>query len=118
MRKAYIMQECHRCGHHFVLEYRSNGSYGYTTEPCECGEGFSPVDGMPSISQWLESLKENEEPEEGANVVVSWRDKLGVIYVEIDGYGVSFCDGYAIFSDLDEKQYKVPLGDLIEVAFK
>lgn len=52
------------------------------------------------------------------NVIVSWRDHLGVLYVEIDGYGISFCDGYAIFSDLDEKQYKVPVGDLIEVAFK
>ena len=56
--------------------------------------------------------------ESGTDVVVSWRDKLGVIYVEIDGYGISFCDGYAAFSDLDEKQYKVPVGDLIEVAFK
>lgn len=52
------------------------------------------------------------------NVIVSWRDHLGVIYVEIDGYGISFCDGYAIFNDLDEKEYRVPVGDLIEVAFK
>lgn len=54
---------------------------------------------------------------EGTNVCVSWRDELGVAYVEIDGYGISFLEGYAIFSDLDEKQYKVPVENLVEVAF-
>lgn len=54
---------------------------------------------------------------EGTNVCVSWRDELGVSYVEIDGYGISFLEGYAIFSDLDEKQYKVPVENLVEVAF-
>lgn len=53
----------------------------------------------------------------GTNVCVSWREQLGVVYVEIDGYGISFLEGYAIFSDLDEKQYKIPVNDLIEVAF-
>ena len=54
---------------------------------------------------------------EGTTVCVSWRDELGVASVAIDGYGISFLEGYAIFSDLDEKQYKVPVENLVEVAF-
>lgn len=51
-----VEQECTCCGHRFVITYHEDGSYEYTTEPCECEySGFSPVDG-PSISQWLALL--------------------------------------------------------------
>lgn len=68
MRKAYVLQECNRCGHAVVLEYRSDGSYKYTTPPCECEDLFSPVNNAPSLSEWLESLKENKAPEKGTGV--------------------------------------------------
>lgn len=49
-------------------------------------------------------------------MTISWRDNLGVICAEVDEYGISFLEGYAIFSNADDTQYKVPVGDLIHVA--
>lgn len=55
---------------------------------------------------------------DATNVCVSWRDELGAeVGVEIDGLGVLFDDGYAIFYDLNEKQYKIPFEDLLGVGF-
>ncbi len=50
-------QECNGCGKEFRIRYKKDGCYDYLDEPCECGETFSPRDDAPSISQWLEALK-------------------------------------------------------------
>ncbi|MBQ6403317.1 MAG: hypothetical protein IJI27_05375 [Oscillospiraceae bacterium] len=52
-----VKQECDCCGKVFTVRYHSNGTYDYVDEPCDCEANFSPVDGEPSISQWLEALK-------------------------------------------------------------
>lgn len=43
---------------------------------------------------------------------ITFSDGIGMTEVKVDMYGVSFIDGFALFSCEDE-QYKVPLSDLI-----
>lgn len=53
---AIVEQECNCCGTTFRVQYCENGSYGsyiYIDEPCNCECDFSPVDGAPSISEWI-----------------------------------------------------------------
>lgn len=59
MDKIYktVEQVCHGCGKHFYLEYCSDGTYEYVGVVCDCEDGFSPVEGEPSISEWMETLK-------------------------------------------------------------
>ena len=55
--KTYIAsQECSYCGEQFRVEYAECGGYRFIDFPCECEVEFSPVDGEPSISQWLEYI--------------------------------------------------------------
>ena len=54
-RNAY--QECNECGKLFQITYFEDGTYEYFDDPCNCESGFSPVDGVPSISEWIESLR-------------------------------------------------------------
>ena len=51
------------------------------------------------------------------NVCVSWRDEVGVVFAQINGYGISFLDGCAIFEDANDKGYKIPIENLIEIGF-
>lgn len=48
--------ECAKCGNVFDVLYMADGSYAYANEPCECNADFHPINGEPSISEWLESL--------------------------------------------------------------
>lgn len=48
-----VEQECNCCGTTFRVQYYANGSYIYIDEPCNCECDFSPVDGAPSISEWI-----------------------------------------------------------------
>ena len=59
MDKIYkiVEQICEGCGKHFYLKYCSDGTYEYVGEVCDCEDGFSAVDGDPSISEWMETLK-------------------------------------------------------------
>lgn len=59
MDKKYkvVEQVCEVCGKHFYLRYCSDGSYEYIGDTCDCEEFFRPIDGEPSISEWLEKLK-------------------------------------------------------------
>lgn len=50
-------QECNGCGREFQLEYHKDGSYAYIGATCDCEESFSPKQGEPSISQWLEEIQ-------------------------------------------------------------
>jgi hypothetical protein len=47
-------------------------------------------------------------------MTVFFRDELGYIGVKVDEYNIQFCDGKAYFSD-GEKDYKIPMEDLIEI---
>ncbi len=46
-------QECNNCGARFKVRYMRDGTYIYIDEPCECDSDFSPVEGNPSMSEWL-----------------------------------------------------------------
>lgn len=51
-----VKQECSCCGHQFDLMYWANGSYTYLDDPCDCEAEFHPVEGSPTISEWLEQV--------------------------------------------------------------
>ena len=58
METIIVTQECCDCGHRFDIMYLQDGNYLYLDNDscdCECAS-FSPVDGQPSISQWLEQF--------------------------------------------------------------
>ena len=48
--------ECEKCGTVFGVCYHADGSYEYANAPCECEADFRPINGEPSISEWLETL--------------------------------------------------------------
>lgn len=58
MNNLTVKQECNSCGERFTVRYYANGWYDYLDTPCECEDGFTPADGAPSFSEWLESLKD------------------------------------------------------------
>lgn len=46
-------------------------------------------------------------------MIVQYADALGVVFVDIDVNGVSFCDGHAYFSSLyGHRDYKIPVENL------
>ena len=47
-------------------------------------------------------------------MTVVWRDEWGVVYTSVDECGISFCDGFAHFSD-GYRDYKVPVDWLEEI---
>lgn len=53
-----VEQECDGCGKHFYVRYCSDGTYEYIGEVCTCLASFRPVNGEPSISEWIEQIKE------------------------------------------------------------
>lgn len=57
MEKFRAMQECNCCGKKFWIEYRSDGTYEYLDDACDCEDGFSPAPGFQSIAEWMETLK-------------------------------------------------------------
>ena len=62
MEAAIITQECWGCGHRFDIMYLQDGSYLYLDDDdCDCEyTSFSPIDGQPSISQWLEQFSADD----------------------------------------------------------
>lgn len=59
MNKTYkiVEQICESCGKHFYLNYCSDGTYRYVEGTCDCEADFHPVDGEPTISEWIKTLK-------------------------------------------------------------
>jgi hypothetical protein len=51
-----VIQECNSCGARATARYRKNGWIDFLDTPCECEDTFSPADGGPSISEWLQSI--------------------------------------------------------------
>lgn len=45
-------------------------------------------------------------------MLIMFSDTLGAVTVEVDSMGVNFCDGFAYFSDENEKEYKVKIEDI------
>lgn len=59
------------------------------------------------------------KPLEGAesevNMYITFADELGLILVEVDEYGISFCDGKAYFSGEDGTDYAVDVTAIREI---
>lgn len=55
-----VEQVCECCGRHFWLLYHEDGVYDLLDDrgdsPCDCKAGFHPIDGSPTITEWLASL--------------------------------------------------------------
>ena len=60
-RTIAVEQVCECCGRHFWLLYHEDGAYDYLDDrgegPCGCEADYHPVDGSPTISEWLNSLE-------------------------------------------------------------
>lgn len=56
-QQKIVRQQCNECGCEFDLVYWSDGTYTYLDDTCDCESNFSPVDGQPSLSEWLEQIK-------------------------------------------------------------
>ena len=60
-RTLAVEQVCECCGRHFWILYHEDGAYDYLDDrgdgPCDCEAEYHPVDGSPSLAEWLESLK-------------------------------------------------------------
>jgi len=68
LKTISVTQKCHDCGQEFNVKYTSTGYYEYTEIPCDCEDNFSPINGQPSIEQWLAQLAiENNNPEKQIN---------------------------------------------------
>lgn len=48
-------------------------------------------------------------------MIIRFRDELGQVVVCIDNYGIQFCDGIAYFSDNSEREYKIPVADILSI---
>lgn len=57
MKNKVVMQECICCGQRFPIRYYEDGTIEYIGETCNCESDFEPIDGEPSISEWMETLK-------------------------------------------------------------
>ncbi len=60
MKSKIVEQECENCGNRFYLKYFEDGSYEYISPTCDCESEFHPINGEPSISQWLQFLLNNK----------------------------------------------------------
>ena len=43
-----------------------------------------------------------------------YRDEGGIVCVTVDGYGIQFLNGLAIFSDY-EREYRIPVSALLSI---
>lgn len=48
-------------------------------------------------------------------MAITFRDGLGIARVIVNQYGIQFLNGTAYFADDDETEYRIPVGDIIEV---
>lgn len=53
-----VEQVCDKCGKHWKQKYCSDGTFEFVGEECcACNSVSHPVDGEPSLSQWLAKIK-------------------------------------------------------------
>lgn len=45
---------------------------------------------------------------------ITFRDEFGYVNVQVDEYGISFCDSYAHFS-AEEMEYKVDINNIMKI---
>ena len=48
-------------------------------------------------------------------MTITYRINLRVKTAEIDDYGVSFCDGFAVFFDAAHTPHRIPGSDIIRI---
>lgn len=70
MQNKVVMQECTCCRKRFPVRYFMNGSYEYMGETCKCESDFEPIEGEPSISEWMEEIYMEEKV-----LTIFWLDK-------------------------------------------
>ena len=61
MKNTVVMQECQKCREKFPIAYFEDGTIKYISDTCDCEAGFNPIEGQPSLSEWLETIKENKD---------------------------------------------------------
>ena len=61
MKNTVVMQECSQCNKRFPLRYFADGTYEFVSEPCDCESAFNPIEGKPSITEWIERTRTNME---------------------------------------------------------
>lgn len=44
---------CDSCGCKFAFRYDSDRTFAYVGAPCDCDARFHPVEGKPSLDEWL-----------------------------------------------------------------
>lgn len=49
-------------------------------------------------------------------MTIAFCDEIDIITVLVDSTGVNFLDGMALFSDIDGKDYEVPVINLISIV--
>ena len=48
-------------------------------------------------------------------MIVTYRDKMGLVEVFVDGYNVGFVNGYAFFSSVN-RDYKINVNDIVCIS--
>lgn len=48
-------------------------------------------------------------------MIIRFRDELGQVVVPVDCFGIQFCDGLAYFDDSNEREYKIPVADILSI---
>lgn len=88
MESIVVTQECCGCGHKFDIMYLQDGTYLYLDDECDCEYPFFPVNGQPSISEWLETFdKADIEAAESLRTDKVCKFCVSPLYKsEIDGY--------------------------------
>lgn len=56
MKTKIVTQICNCCNKKFRVMYSENGAMKYIGNTCTCESDYSPIDGEPSIGEWLQSL--------------------------------------------------------------
>lgn len=118
MLKFVAEQICNSCGKEFVITYHDrNGGYLFGKDSCECEDSFSPCEGVPSISQWLEANKSIILlPDKIAEFVLNKENISlvpGMVYVE---YKDESSNMYKAISKLDELSDEEP--EFISIEFE
>lgn len=97
-------QLCSGCGAEFsLMYYRDNGSYSYISDPCECEDSFTPSQGVPSLSQWMEHMEHSSLLPETIAEFVLRKDHISLVPGMISiTYQDRYGNAYKAFSERTE----------------
>ena len=59
MKTLVVRQKCNNCGMEFDVIYHKNGTYKYLPNQsiCNCEASFHPIDGQPTIAEWIKDIE-------------------------------------------------------------